>query len=91
MFPNQQHLRYVVQPGRSDRAEASFEGGVIRIGAPLKDVQDWARDDSVGLYFDFPGSDTPLKVSIEKDLECVDGPTEEIDPYAFPRKPGNNC
>jgi hypothetical protein len=49
----------------------------------LRRCGDWARGDEIGFYFVVePG----LKVAIEKDLECVDGPEEEKDPDAFPRK-----
>jgi hypothetical protein len=58
---------------------AEFDGKRIRVTAPLTE---WASADEIGFYFEAARG---LKVAIEKDLECVDGPEEEKDPYAFPR------
>ena len=59
---------------------ATFDGRAIRVTAPLSE---WARGSEIGLYFEVePG----LKVAIERDLECVDGPEDERDPHAFPRE-----
>jgi hypothetical protein len=58
---------------------AAFDGHTIRVTAPLSD---WVREGEIGFYFEVePG----LRVAIEKDLECVDGPETEKDPDAFPR------
>jgi hypothetical protein len=63
---------------------AGFDGQRIRVSAQLGE---WARGEEIGFYFEVePG----LKVAIEKDLECVDGPAEEKDPDAFPRG-GKGC
>ena len=58
---------------------------------PLSDVRNWANSESIGIYFDVPADSKTLKVSIEKDLECVDGPLEERDPEAFQRDPAKTC
>jgi hypothetical protein len=73
-------LNYTLAPANGTKtAAAAFDGKVIRVSAPL---HDWARGAEIGLYFEVePG----LKVAIEKDLECVDGPPEEKDPLAYPR------
>ena len=72
-------LRYVLTPCTGPCGTAQFDGWAIRVSAPLGD---WARNDEIGFYFEVePG----LKVAVEKDLECVDGPEEEKDPHAFPR------
>jgi hypothetical protein len=72
-------LDYILIPSAEARRAAEFDGKAIRVTAPLGD---WARGGETGFYFEVePG----LKVAVEKDLECVDGPEEERDPYAFPR------
>ena len=91
VFPNLAQLQYQLEPAKGTGADASFADGVIRISAPLKELQSWADGDSIGLYFEFQDHAAALKVAIEKDLECVDGPPEERDPDAFPRSPGKNC
>ena len=91
LFPGDARISYTLQTSSDTVAEASFEDGVIRVLAPRQQVSDWASGGSVGMYFEFPASGTSLKVAIEKDLECVDGPPEEYDPDAFPRGSGKNC
>ncbi len=72
-------LGYVLASSADATASAEFDGKVIRITAPLGN---WVRAADIGYYFEVqPG----LKVAIEKDLECVDGPEEEKDPLAYPR------
>lgn len=90
-FPGNATICYVLEPIASPAPNASFRDGVIRIGAPLKQLQDWASTESIGIYFNFPVNGSALKVAIEKDLECVDGPEEERDPHAFPRTAGTAC
>lgn len=61
------------------KGTALFDGKAIRVSAPLSD---WTKSEEIGFYFEVePG----LKVAIEKDLECLDGPAEEKDPHAYPR------
>ena len=61
------------------KGTALFDGKAIRVSAPLSD---WTKSEEIGFYFEVePG----LKVAIEKDLECLDGPAEEQDPHAYPR------
>jgi hypothetical protein len=43
------------------------------------------------MYFDVAADGASLRIAIEKDLECVDGPEEERDPEAFPRGISKNC
>ena len=63
----------------SAKGTALFDGQTIRVSAPLSA---WTKSEEIGFYFEVePG----LKVAIEKDLECLDGPAEEKDPHAFPR------
>ncbi|MBV9085122.1 MAG: hypothetical protein JOZ62_20800 [Acidobacteriaceae bacterium] len=90
-FPDDATIRYVLEPSAGSTPAASFREGTIRVSAPGDQMRDWARSDAVGIYFELPANGTCLKVAIEKDLECVDGPPEERDPEAFPRATGRNC
>lgn len=91
LFPNLAKLQYVFEPRASGPVQATFEGGIVRVVAPLTEVRNWARSEAIGLYFEVQADDTVLKVSIEKDLECTDGTPETHEPDAFPRTSGNNC
>jgi hypothetical protein len=84
-FPASTRLSYVLEPSDQIGASACFDGAAIRIAVPSVAVLKWANSQDIGLYFDFPAGDQPLKVAIEKDLECLHGPEEELDPEAFPR------
>lgn len=85
VFPGDSRICYTLQSSSAAVAEASFRQGVIRVVAPHEQVEEWANGESIGMYFEFPANGTSLKIAIEKDLECVDGPPEEKDPEAFPR------
>jgi hypothetical protein len=92
VFPGASYLSYVLETSAEPDAQASFREGMIRISAPVTEVKDWAASDaSLGIYFDLPANDLVLKIAIEKDLECVDEPEEERDPYAFSREALKNC
>ena len=84
-FPGDTSISYILEGSAQPAPQATFQDGVIRITAPLTQVSDWANCDSVGMYFELPVNGTALRIAIEKDLECVDGPEEERDPEAFPR------
>ena len=91
-FPGDGTFAYVLETSVTPRGQASFRQGVIRVTAPGDEVKSWAaNDESLGIYFDVPANGSVLKVSIEKDLECVDGPEEERDPDAFPRAVLKSC
>jgi hypothetical protein len=90
-FPDSSRLRYIFETVTDNGFLASFKEGVIRVTAPLAQVQNWARGDDIGLYFDLLAGDGMLKVLIEKDLQCVEGPPEELDPDAFPRQTRTDC
>jgi hypothetical protein len=72
-------LVYSLRASANTRGTAEFDGKRIHVSAPLRG---WARGDEIGFYFVVEAG---LKVAIEKDLECLDGPEEEKDPDAFPR------
>ncbi len=90
-FPGSGTFAYILDANAQFGPEASFRDGVIRVSAPPSELKQWAGSDGLGLYFDLPANGSVLKIAIEKDLECVDGPPDERDPDAFPRATGNNC
>ncbi len=90
-FPGGTCIRYVLEPAPDQPARASFENGMIRISAPRAEVEQWAAGEAIGIYFELPANGTRLRVSIEKDLECIDTPPEERDQHAFPRTEGRTC
>lgn len=89
-FPGDTRLEYSLHPRLAREASVSFQGGSIEIVAPERELLEWAQGNEIGLYFELPANGSMLSVSIEKDLECVDGPPGERDPDAFPRA-GKNC
>ena len=90
-FPGDARISYTLQSSANGPPEASFRQNVIRVLAPERQVSEWAHGESIGMYFEFPVNGTALKVAIEKDLECMDGPPEERDADAYSRAPGKNC
>jgi hypothetical protein len=90
-FPDASGFRYSLEPVEQPGAVASFRKNAISIGAPGQEVRRWAADDSVGLYYDLPTVGEPLRIIIEKDLECIDGPPDERDPDAFARISPKAC
>ncbi|HEY7304002.1 MAG TPA: hypothetical protein VH601_07810 [Bryobacteraceae bacterium] len=91
IFPGGNVFSYILEPGARFEPDVSFRHGIIRICAPARRIREWAASESIGMYFEFPANTCVLKVAIEKDLECTDGPPGERDPEAFPRGPGKNC
>jgi hypothetical protein len=91
-FPGANDLSYVLETSPEPGGKASFREGIIRVSAPRTEVKNWAASNtSLGIYFDLPANGSVLKIAIEKDLECVDGPEEERDPDAFPREALKSC
>lgn len=84
-FPGDSELCYILKSNAAEDPQAFFAHGNIQIAAPHRMVAAWAQSEEVGLYFTLATGAEPLKVAIEKDLECIDGPPEERDPNAFPR------
>jgi hypothetical protein len=80
-FPNGADLIYRIVPAGA-MTSAEFSDGVITVFLPAETVQSWESSDEIGLY----GRAKDLDIAIEKDLECVDAPAEEKDPFAYPRK-----
>lgn len=51
----------------------------------------WAHTASeVGLYYNHELSGKSLRIAIEKDFQCIDGPLEELDPAAYPHPETKN-
>ena len=90
VFPGDTRLVYTLERSDENQPEASFTSGVIRVMAPQNGVNEWAKTDQIGMYFEVPANGSALKVAIEKDLECLDEPPEERDPEAFVRS-GKSC
>jgi hypothetical protein len=90
-FPEGTTFSYILEAAGRLQPEASFRQGVIRIAAPAVELQKWAESSAIGVYFEVPANGSILKIAIEKDLECVEGPAEERDPDAFPRAPCKTC
>ena len=63
-----------------------FENGEVAVLIPAADVKAWAENaKEVGIYFTRDLEEgKSLRVSIEKDFQCSDGPPEEVDPAAYP-------
>ena len=90
-FPAGNSFIYTLEPSLASTPEVSFRDGIICVKANDVTLREWASNDSIGLYFDLPGHGSSLKVTIEKDLECVNEPAEERDPYAYPRGNEGQC
>jgi hypothetical protein len=86
-FPGQIDLVYGLRfssdlpPGR-----ARFESGELIVIVPRDHVVTWAESEKeIGLYYEQEcEGGRSLRVAIEKDFQCIDGPLEEIDPAGYP-------
>lgn len=91
VFPGMTRLQYILEPVAEIAPMASFLENTIRVAIPANEIGNWAVNEEIGLYFDLPAGEGTLRLLVEKDLECIDGPPEERDPDAFVRIPGKNC
>ncbi len=82
-FPGGGRLSYLLATGAS--ASVGLLDNVIGVTLETTQARAWAAAEEVGIYFEVATSARTLRVSVEKDLECVDGPPEEYDPDAYPR------
>jgi hypothetical protein len=89
-FPGDAQFGYVLESALSASPQVEFGAGTVRVAIPWAEIQNWASTDAIGMYFELPANGSMLKLAIEKDLECIDGPAAERDPEAFPRS-GKNC
>jgi hypothetical protein len=86
-FPGGASFQYTLA-GRGSTIDASAQlvASTIAVTLPEEKVQHWAVADDVGIYFELAAGEGVLKVAVEKDLECLDAPLEERDPFAYPRE-----
>ena len=72
--------------GKPESSAVQFENGVLAITVPGDDAHAWAnRKDEVGLYYSHEvAGGKSLRVMIEKDYQCIDGPADEMDPAGYP-------
>ena len=90
-FPGGASLSYVLKSGGGVDPQAFFEHASIQIGVPAALISEWAEGEEIGLYFTLATGAEPLKIAIEKDLVCIDGPVGGTDPNAFPRLMGEEA
>lgn len=90
-FPGGASLAYVLDGAAGSAPGATLENSTIHVSLPAHQVRQWAASDEIGLYFEFPAGKDKLKIAVEKDLVCIDGPEEERDPDAFPRTSPAHC
>ncbi len=76
-------VRFGSNPGASD---VRFENGELSITVPSDQASAWASHrDEIGLYFNHEiAGGRLLRVMIEKDYQCIDGPADEVDPDGYP-------
>jgi hypothetical protein len=87
VFPAGAQFRYTLAAGESSiDASAQLVASTISVTLPEEKVRHWAAGEDVGIYFELPAGDSVLKIAVEKDLECLDAPAEERDPFAYPRE-----
>ena len=89
----QQQLSYAVESA-SDAAgvSASFAAGKIRVRLPADLVRRWASSDAVTIEGkQVIAGGNWLKILVEKDFECIDGPAEEPQDDAYPHPHNNAC
>ncbi len=77
--------------GVRDAAAAELGSSDIAAWLSRADVIAWARSGEMELHRSIATGHDPLKLMVEKDLVCVDGPDEERDPDAFPRAAAAIC
>ena len=86
-FPGGANFQYTLVMGDSSLdASAQLVASTIAVTLPAERARRWAAGDDVGIYFELPAGDSVLKVAVEKDLECLDAPVDERDPFAYPRE-----
>ena len=86
-FPGDAKLLYTLRTAESSLdASAQLLASTIAVTLPEEKTRRWAAGDDIGIYFELPTADRVLKIAVEKDLECVDAPAEERDPFEYPRE-----
>jgi hypothetical protein len=85
-FPGGDSFSYQVSTAKSTSASATFLAGIISVALPADSVREWSTSDEIGLYYKLDTAAGTLDIAVEKDLECIDAPEEERDPFAYSRK-----
>jgi hypothetical protein len=72
--------------GESEQGTARFADGELIVSLPAASAAAWMNSNKeVGLYYDQKSEGgAVLRLIIEKDYQCIDGPAEEIDPAGYP-------
>ena len=71
---------------------ASFDGAGVLVRLPRNIVRPWADGEDVGIEASQPaGEGAMLKILVEKDFVCIDGPADENQDDAFPNPRGAAC
>ena len=71
---------------------ATFDGGALLVRLPRDVARRWADGDEVGIESSQPaGEGATLKILVEKDFVCIDGPPDENQDDAFPNPRGASC
>jgi hypothetical protein len=84
-FPGGSAFSYRLSMAIDELTSVTFLDGTLTLAIPEQSVRDWSGSDDIGLYYKLDAG-SPLDIAIEKDLECLDAPDEERDPFAYPRK-----
>ena len=91
-FGGGHRLGYALRADDVCAPTASFDGGSIIVRLPRDAVRRWANGDEVGIEGTQPaGGGSTLKILVEKDFVCIDGPTDENQDDAFPNPRGAAC
>lgn len=85
-FPGDGLFSYQLSTAKIASASAVFSDGIIHVALPADGVREWSISGEIGLYYKLDTAAGPLDIAVEKDLECVDAPDKERDPFAYPRK-----
>ena len=72
--------------GNAETGSARLENGEFTVAVPMAAAKAWASTPKeVGLYYNHElGGGKSLRIAVEKDFQCVDGPPQERDPAAYP-------
>ena len=75
----------LVRYDNGDRTHAEFDGGGIRVVLAEKEARRWTDSNQVGIEAVQPlGTDSQLRILIEKDFACLADRQGEEDANAFP-------
>ena len=76
----------------ADEVVAALEDNRLTVRVPAGRAAAWGRSDAIGIAVEQGiGDGKALRILIEKDLECLDGPPGESQADAFARPGGAAC